>query len=73
MMNIPDMQRKLTRVGNSLALILTRDLKEHLGITDTVDFQIKEGEIVLRMPLSFEEAKAMTSERYRKAYEELSK
>jgi len=67
------MQRKLTKVGNSQALILTRDLKDHLGITDTVDVQIKEGEIVLRKPVSFDEARTKTQQRYRDAHEELSK
>lgn len=67
------MIRKLVKTGNSTSLILTRDMKEHLGITDTVDVQIENGQIILRKPLSFEEAKASSHRRYAKAYEELAK
>jgi hypothetical protein len=65
--------RKLVQTGNSVSLILTRDMKEHLGITDTVDVQMEDGRIILRKPMTFEEAKAASHERYAKAYEELAK
>jgi antitoxin component of MazEF toxin-antitoxin module len=67
------MTRNLVRTGNSTALILSRDMKEHLGITDTVDVQIEEGRIILRKPLSFEEATARSDQKFANAYKELAK
>jgi len=67
------MTRKLVKTGNSSALILTKDMREHLGIDDVVEVQIKEGEIVLKRPMSFEEAAKKTHERFPKTYERLSK
>lgn len=71
------MKRPLVKTGNSTALILTSDMKEHLGVTDVVDVQMEEGKIVLRKPegtgMDFEEAKAASHERYSEAYKELAK
>ena len=67
------MTRNLVRTGNSSALVLTRDMKEHLGVTDTVDVQFKDGCIILRRPLSFEEASARSDEKFAEAYKELAK
>ena len=67
------MTRPLVRTGNSTALILTRDMKEHLGITDSVDVQIEQDRIVLRKPLSFEEAAARSDQKFANAYKELAK
>ncbi|MBA2637711.1 MAG: hypothetical protein H0U79_05760, partial [Solirubrobacterales bacterium] len=67
------MTRNLVSTGDGTALILTRDLKEHLGITDTVDVQIEEGCIVLRKPLRFEEAAARSDRKFANAYKELAK
>jgi len=63
----------LVRTGDGIALILTRDMKEHLGITDSVDVQIEEGRIVLRKPLSFEDATARSDRKFANAYKELAK
>jgi len=67
------MTRKLVKTGNSSALILTKDMREHLGVNDTVEVQFKEGEIILKKPLTFEQAAKKTQERYPKTYERLSK
>jgi antitoxin component of MazEF toxin-antitoxin module len=53
-----EMIRTLTKTGNSMALRLTKEMREHLGVTDKVDVQYIEGAIVLRRPpMRFEEAK----------------
>ncbi len=53
------MIRMLTKTGNSMALRLTKEMREHLGVTDRVDVQYVEGAIVLRRPpLSFDQAKS---------------
>lgn len=67
------MTRPLVRTGDGTALILTPEMKEHLGITDTVDVQIEAGRIVLRKPLSFEEAAARSDQKFANAYKELAK
>lgn len=67
------MTRNLIRTGNSFALILTREMKDHLGVTDAVDVQIEEGRIVLRKPLSFAEAAARSDEKFANAYIELAR
>jgi ABC-type nitrate/sulfonate/bicarbonate transport system ATPase subunit len=67
------MLRKLTTTGNSTALLLTRDMKEHLGISDTIEVIFEEGQIILRKPMTFEEAKALSHQRYAEAYRELAK
>ena len=52
------MIRILTKTGNSMALRLTKEMREHLGVTDRVDVQYIEGAIVLRRPpMSFEDAR----------------
>ena len=66
------MTRKLTTTGNSVAFVLTRDLRDHLGITDAVDVVLKEGEIVLRKPMSVEDASRLSGRKYRNAYRKLS-
>ena len=63
----------LARTGDGTALILTCDMQEHLGITDTVDVQIEEGRIVLRKPPRFEEAAARSDRKFANAYKELAK
>lgn len=66
------MIRVLVRTGNSTALILTRDMKEHLGITDTIEVLVEADRIVLCKPLSFEEAVARSDERFTDTYKELA-
>lgn len=67
------MTRKLTRTGNSDALTITRDMKDHLGITDEVDVQFLAGKIVLKRPMTIEEASARSDEKFKGAYKRLAK
>lgn len=76
----PAMMRHLTPTEQGSALILTPDIKEHLGITDAVDVVFEEGRVVLRKPegaaapgMDFEEAKALSHQRYAESYRELAK
>ena len=58
------MIRTLTKAGNSMALRLTKEMREHLGIGDKVDVQYVEGAIVLRRPpMAFEKAKLAALEK----------
>jgi antitoxin component of MazEF toxin-antitoxin module len=66
------MMRRLVRTGNSVALILTRDMKDHLGITDVVEVQIAEGRIILSKPLTLREASTRSDEKLGPAYERLA-
>lgn len=44
------MLRNLIQTGNSKALILTKDMRDHLGIEDEVEVEFRRGSIVLRHP-----------------------
>jgi antitoxin component of MazEF toxin-antitoxin module len=66
------MIRTLVRTGNSTALILTRDMKDHLGITDTVEVIMEKDRIVLRKPLTFDEAAERSDQKFANAYRELA-
>jgi len=58
------MIRTLTKTGNSMALRLTKEMREHLGVSDKVDVQYVEGAIILRRPpMAFERAKASAFEK----------
>jgi antitoxin component of MazEF toxin-antitoxin module len=58
------MIRTLTKTGNSMALRLTKEMREHLGVSDKVDVQYVEGAIILRRPpMAFEKAKASALDR----------
>jgi antitoxin component of MazEF toxin-antitoxin module len=67
------MKRQLVRTGNSVALVLTKDMREHLGVSDSVDVQFVEGQIVLRKPLSLEEASDRSDKKFSEAYKRLAK
>jgi antitoxin component of MazEF toxin-antitoxin module len=62
----------LVHTGNSTALILTRDMKDHLGITDTVEVIMEKDRIVLRKPLTFGEAATRSDHKFANAYRELA-
>jgi hypothetical protein len=66
------MIRKLVKTGNSVALILSKDMREHLGVDDQVSIEFVENEIRLRKPMSFEEAKEHSLKRYEAAYRKLA-
>lgn len=58
------MIRTLTKTGNSMALRLSKEMREHLGVTDKVDVQYVEGAIILRRPpIGFDKAKGSAIER----------
>lgn len=44
------MIKKLNRGGNSLVLTMTKDMLQHLKVTDQVDVQFTEKGILLRRP-----------------------
>ena len=67
------MIRKLVKTGNSVALILSKDMREHLGVDDQVDVVYAEGEIRLRKPMTLEEASARSDAKFADAYRELAK
>lgn len=67
-----NMIRKLVKTGNSVALILSKDMREHLGVGDEVSVELLEGEIRLRKPMTFQEAKEHTFNRYAEAYKKLA-
>jgi hypothetical protein len=66
------MVRKLVKTGNSVALILSKDMREHFGVDDQVSIEYLEGEIRLRKPMSFQEAKEHTFSRFDGAYKKLA-
>lgn len=66
------MVRKLVKTGNSVALILSKDMRDHLGITDEVDIQLVSGEIHLRRPITVQEAAARSDEKFADAYRKLA-
>lgn len=73
------MKRKLTRTGNSLTLVVTREMREHLGMGSSVreiEVTYRTGEIVLRAPerrMSFEEAVGGNFEQFDAALRNLAK
>jgi antitoxin component of MazEF toxin-antitoxin module len=66
------MRRKLVKTGNSDALIITKEMKEHLGVREAVAVYYSEGQIILKRPTSFEEAKNASLERFDEAYRKLA-
>ncbi|MEO7716804.1 MAG: AbrB/MazE/SpoVT family DNA-binding domain-containing protein [Capsulimonas sp.] len=66
------MTRSLQKIGNSKGLILTRDMLQHLGVTDEVEIAFEAGRIVLTAPVAsaprrretFEEAADAVFEQY---------
>lgn len=66
------MTRRLVKTGNSVALIVTKDMRDHLGVDEQVDVQFEADRIILRKPLSFDEAKEFSLKRYEKAYRKLA-
>jgi antitoxin component of MazEF toxin-antitoxin module len=71
------MTRQLTKSGNSIALVLSKDMRDHLGLEDNViEVFFEKGSIVLRAPktvLSVKEAVHETLQKYDEAYRNLSK
>jgi len=70
------MTRKLVRTGNSDALILTKEMKEHLGVRETVAIYYADGQIILERPkssrMSLDEAMKRSIEKYDDVYRKLA-
>ena len=66
------MTRKLVKTGNSSALIVDKTMKEHLGVTDEVEVSYEKGRVVLKKPMTIEEAAERTVARYGKALKKLA-
>lgn len=49
------MKKTLIQTGNSKALILSKDMRDHLGISDVVLVEFRKNTIVLRNPDEEEE------------------
>ena len=49
------MIKSLIQTGNSKALIISKDMREHLGVTNTVEVEFRKNTIVLRNPEHEEE------------------
>ena len=77
------MLKKLQKQGNSMAVILTRDMLNHLGAVDTVDIAFESGKLVLTAPKngdtaprrrqSFRDASESTMQQYSVALANLAK
>ena len=46
------MTRKLVKTGNSIALVVDKTMKEHLGVTDEVEVIYAQDRIVLKRPMT---------------------
>ncbi|MBS1726550.1 MAG: hypothetical protein JST51_07495 [Armatimonadetes bacterium] len=71
------MIRQTVKSGNSTALILSKDMRDHLGLTDNqIEVIFESGCLVLRAPQrgqSFEDAVRATLEEYDSAFRNLAK
>lgn len=66
------MTKKLVKTGNSSALIVDKTMKDHLGVTDSVEVVYEKDRIVLRRPMTVREASKRSGEKYAEAYKRLS-
>ena len=71
------MLKTLIKTGNSEALVLNKDMKTHVGITDgAVEVTYEAGRIVLTRPLkklTFDEALADVTSQYGSALQNLAR
>ena len=70
------MQKKLTTIGNSRALILPKELLELYGFGEEVSIEPTDGGLIIRparIGLTFEEAKARIFSEKRELLERLSR
>jgi antitoxin component of MazEF toxin-antitoxin module len=69
--------KKLTRTGNSETLAITKEMKQHLGLSgNEIEVVFADREVILRKPSvrsQFEVAVAETIEQYDNALRELAK
>ena len=70
------MTRQLTKSGNSIALVLSKDMRDHLGLENNeIEVFFEQGSIVLRAPKkgqSFDEAADATFEQFSTALQNLA-
>ena len=70
------MTRQLTKSGNSIALVLSKDMRDHLGLKDNeIEVIFERNTIILRAPKrgqSFEEAADATFEQFSTALQNLA-
>ena len=64
--------RKLVKTGNSVALILSKDMRDHLGVEDEVNVEYLKGEIRLSKPPTVREASARSDKKFADAYRKLA-
>ena len=62
------MTRKLVKTGNSIALVVDKTMKEHLGVTDEVEVIYEKDRIVLKRPMTVREPSDHSGKKYRAAY-----
>jgi hypothetical protein len=68
------MTKTLTRTGNSDALVISKEMRAHLGLTgNRIGVQYLEGRIVLTKAQEFEEALDATVEQFDDALRNLAK
>ena len=68
------MIKRLTRLGNSDALIISKEMKAHLNLDDNrIEVQYHEGRIVLSRAKSFDEALESTFKQFDTALKNLAK
>lgn len=67
------MTRKLIKTGNSDALVITKEMKEHLGVRETVAVYYERGRIILERPKTIEDAEKLADDLYEEAFRNLAK
>lgn len=71
------MIRQIVKNGNSMSLVLSKDMRDHLGLTDNqIEVIFERDSLVLRAPkknMSVEEATEATLKKYDSAFRNLAK
>lgn len=65
--------RKLIKVGSSKALTFSKDMQEHLGVSENVQVTYLAEGILLSRPKTIADAADLTEKRYDNALRELAK
>lgn len=66
------MTKKLTKSGNSKVLTMNKTMLDHLGVEDHVEVEFEKGRIVLKAPMTVEQASRLSGKRFKAAYKKLS-
>ncbi len=71
------MIRQMTKIGNSKGLVLSKDVRDYMGLTsDDLELTLEGGKVILSAPLRrqcFEQALADTLEQFDEAFTNLAK